>query len=67
VLHRRPVNFRLPPNYAHIHGIAYTYEYTTGLSYMLRGIQVQLWEDAATDILLDMLYTVTRTSIRTMA
>ncbi len=47
-----------PPNYAHIHGIAYTYEYTTGLSYMLRGIQIQLWEDAATDILLETLYTV---------
>jgi len=53
-----PGEMQPPPNYAHIHGIAYTYEYTTGLSYMLRGIQVQLWEDAATDILLNTLYTV---------
>jgi len=35
-----------PENYAHISGIVYTYQYNNGRSYMLEGIQVELWEDS---------------------
>jgi len=42
---RSELSSRAPANYAHIHGVAYTYRYSNGRSYMLRGIQLELWED----------------------
>jgi len=34
-----------PSNYAHIDGVALTYQYANGKKYPLRGVQVELWED----------------------
>jgi len=31
-------------DYAHVYGIAYTYQYADGRSYMLRGIRTELWD-----------------------
>jgi hypothetical protein len=33
-----------PPDYAHVYGIAYTYQYADGRSYMLRGNRMELWD-----------------------
>jgi fibronectin type 3 domain-containing protein len=54
----------VPANYAHISGIAYTYPYGDGNGYMLRGIQVELWErpPSSPDTKLATVYTVEPTS-----
>lgn len=33
-----------PSMYAHVYGIACTYPYSSGISYMLRGVQMELWD-----------------------
>ena len=50
-------------NYARIRGLVYLSPYaSTSKGYLLRGVQVELWEDAAIDVKLKTVYTVDATT-----